>query len=83
MNKELIKFEVKKEKGFRGNKYIATAYVDENGIQIEEEPQEGTDVIEIKTEIRSTSDILTNEIVNELVEAIEVEANKIKPLYIL
>jgi myosin-crossreactive antigen len=49
----MILYEKHKQKGFRGYKYIAKAYIDEQGNDITKDTKEGTEMIEIVSEIIS------------------------------
>lgn len=83
MNPKYIHFEIKKEKGFRGYKFIATTYIDDKANQITSEPQEGSDIIELRVEQRlaDSKGVLTDKIGKDLIEALERGALPYKPLY--
>lgn len=83
MNPKHIDFKIEKEKGFRGYKFTAVAFIDEKGHQITEEPKEGSDIISIKAEqrIAKSKGILTDEIAKGLIQALENGALPYKPIY--
>lgn len=78
-----MKIEVKKIKGFRGHKFIATEYVDSNGDKLPEDIEDGTDIVVIlsQTHIYNSDGTVTKEIETALKNAIDKEIIKIKPLY--
>jgi hypothetical protein len=83
MNPKHIKFDISKEKGFRGYKFTAVAFIDDKGHQITEEPKEGSDIISIKAEQRipNSKGVLTDEIAKDLIHALENGAKPYKPIY--
>jgi hypothetical protein len=83
LNPKLIKFDIQKEKGFRGYKFIAETYIDDKGHQITEEPKEGSDVITLRAEQRlyNAKAVLTDEIANDLIKALEDGVKPYKPIY--
>lgn len=83
MNPKHIKFDVIKDKGFRGYKFTATTYIDGKGNQITSEPEEGSDIIELRVEQRlaDSKGVLTDKIGKDLIEALERGALPYKPLY--
>lgn len=83
MNPKHIKFDVTKDKGFRGYKFTATTYIDDKGNQIVSEPKEGSDIIEIRVEQRLSvlKGILTDSIARDLIQALEKGALSYKPIY--
>ena len=69
----MIIYEKEKKKGFRGYKYIAKAYIDDKGNDIDEKTKEGTDMIEI------ICDIISNEPQEVVMKSLRKEIiNKIK-----
>lgn len=80
MDKGLIKVVSNKVNGFKKTKFTMTAYVDDKGQQIVDEPKEGTEVITI--EVSAFADNF-KQVENKLVNEIEKEVKKIRPLYIM
>lgn len=81
MNPKYINFEVIKENGFRGCKFTATTYVDSKGKQITGEPEEGSEIIEIKAESRHNQTKLTQELTKDLIDSLTNVALQYKPIY--
>lgn len=83
MNPKYINFEITKDKGFRGYKFTATTYIDDKANQITSEPQEGSDIIELRVEQRlaDSKGVLTDKIGKDLIEALERGALPYKPIY--
>jgi hypothetical protein len=83
LNPKHIRFDIQKEKGFRGHKFIATTIIDDKGHQITEEPKEGSDIITLRAEQRlyNAKAVLTDHIANDLINALENNAKEYKPLY--
>ena len=83
MNPKHIDFKIEMEKGFRGYKFTAVAFIDDKGHQITEEPKEGSDLITLKVEQRlyNSKGVLTDEIAKGLIQALENGALPYKPIY--
>jgi len=84
LNPKHIRFDIQKEKGFRGHKFIATTIIDDKGRQITEEPKEGSDIITLRAEQRiynNSKGVLTNKIAEDLIHALENGAKEYRPLY--
>ncbi len=83
MNPKYISFNIEKEKGFRGHKFTATAFIDDKGHQLTEEPKEGSDIITITAQQRiyNSNGTLTEELAKALIRALEDGARNYKPIY--
>ena len=70
----MIIYEKERKKGFRGFRYIAKAYIDDKGNDIDENTKDGTDMIEIICDTISQDkeedvlDKLKKEIINKIKE---------------
>ncbi len=75
----MIIYEKERKKGFRGYKYIAKAYIDDKGNDINENTKEGTEMIEI------ICDIISNEeeaiVLNKLKKEITNKIKEYKPIW--
>jgi len=75
----MIIYNKEKKKGFRGYKYIAKAYIDEQGNEITKDTKEGTDMIEIVCDIISTDK--EEDVLNKLKQNIINKIKEYKPIW--
>lgn len=75
----MIIYNKEKKKGFRGYKYTAKAYIDDKGNDIDENTKEGTDMIEIVSEITSMDK--EEDVLNKLKQNIINKIKEYKPIW--
>jgi len=75
----MIIYNKEKKKGFRGYKYTAKGYIDEQGNDIDENTKEGTDMIEIVSDTISTDK--EEDVLNKLKQNIINKINEYKPIW--
>jgi hypothetical protein len=75
----MIIYNKEKKKGFRGYKYTAKAYIDDKGNDIDENTKEGTDMIEIVSEITSMDK--EEDVLNKLKKQIINKIKEYKPIW--
>jgi hypothetical protein len=75
----MIIYSKEKKKGFRGFKYIAKGYIDEQGGEINEKTKEGTEMIEIVCEVLSNEE--ENDIIPLLRKEVEKKISEYKPIW--
>lgn len=75
----MIIYEKERKKGFRGYKYIAKAYIDNKGNDINENTKEGTEMIEIVCDTISNDS--EEEVLKRLKEEIIKKIKEYKPIW--
>lgn len=75
----MILYEKEKKKGFRGFRYIAKAYIDEKGNDIDENTKEGTEMIEIVCDTISNDN--EQDVLERLKQQITNKIQEYKPIW--
>jgi hypothetical protein len=75
----MIIYEKERKKGFRGFRYIAKAYIDDKGNDIDENTKDGTDMIEIICDTISTDK--EEDVLERLKQQIIIKINEYKPIW--
>ncbi len=75
----MILFSKQKQKGFRGYKYIAKAYIDDKGNEITKDTKDGTEMIEIVCDVISIDK--EQDVLKRLEEEIIKKIKEYKPIW--